>query len=125
MGVLFDFNRLITKYSSEYKVIIPSKGDYDDYGDWQEGEPTELTLTGAILSIKESKIHQSEGNLTAEDRVLYALNPLEFALEGAKVVFKGRTYTIEETTENADFTGVWQYTLKHISAFDKGGGDSV
>ena len=118
----FNFKRLIEKYSREYKVLIPSKSDYNVFGDWVEGEPTEETLTGAIFSLRENTIYRSEGNLTAEDRILYTLYPLKFALTGTKVVFEDKEYTVLENSNNSEFTGVWQYTLKHISAFNEGGG---
>lgn len=45
------------------------------------------------------------------------LKPLEQALKGAKVVYNGKVYSIEDCGENAEFTGVYAYTLKYCSAF--------
>ena len=117
----YNFKRLIEKYSRTYEVLIPSTSYYDDYGKWVKGEPTKETVTGAILSIKESKIYRSEGNLTFEDKVLYTLYPLNFALTGAEILFEDKTYSILETSENSEFTGVYTYTLKYVSAFNKKG----
>lgn len=115
----FDFSDLINEYSREYKVIIPPKGKYE-YGEWVEGEPTEETLTGAILSLGENKIYRSEGTLTGEDRVLYSLFPLKFPFEGSKVIVDDKVFSILKETQNGEFTGVWQYDLKFVSAFNKG-----
>lgn len=114
----FDFTDLITEYSKEYKVVIPPKGKYE-YGEWVEGKPTEETLTGAILSLGENKIYRSEGTLTNEDRVLYSLFPLNFPLYGTKIIVDKKVYSILKETQNGEFTGVWQYDLKFVSAFNE------
>lgn len=120
----FNFNYLIEKYKTTFTVKIPSTGHYDDYGDWQAGTPQKLTLTGAIISHRESKVFKSEGTLTEQDRALYMLEPLTFALQGAKVIHDGKLYTISSALQNAAFTGVYAYTLKYVSVFD-GGGDNA
>ena len=114
----YNFSRLITKYKSTFKLITYTGEHYDDYGEYVKGEKTETDLTGAIISIRESEIYRSQGTLTAEDRHLFMLEPIKKALEGAKVVFEEKTYSIEDCTQNAQFTGVWQYTLKYVSAFN-------
>ena len=117
----FNFRRLIEKYSSDFKAITLTGGDYDDYGKWVDGEIKEVTLTGAIISHRESKIYRSEGNLTAKDKRLFTLEPIEEALLHSKVIYEGDCFSIEDTTENAKFTGVYAYTLKFVSAFKEGG----
>lgn len=117
----FDFTDLINEYSKEYKVIIPAEGKYE-YGEWVEGEQQEETLKGAILSLGENKIYRSEGALTNEDRVLYSLNPLTFPFDGTKIIVDGKVFNIAKETQNGEFTGVWQYDLKFVSAFNKDGG---
>lgn len=117
----FNFTRLITKYSTEFTAVIPNAGEYDDAGDYVQTEQ-EITLTGAIIAHRESKVFRSEGTITQQDRALYTLKPLSKALQGAKVIYKGNTYRIGETLDNGDFTGVWYYNLKYVSAFNGGGG---
>lgn len=122
----FNFQRLITKYSTEFTVIIPSEGYYDaDTGDYVQEAQQEIKLIGAIIAHRESKVFRSEGTITQQDRALYMLEKLPEALQGAKVVHEGKEYRIGETLENSDFTGVWYYNLKYVSAFDKGGGENV
>ena len=116
----FDFSRLIKKYEAEFTLVTYSKGSYKG-GEHVAGTETRETLRGAIIAHRESKIYRAEGTLTANDRKLYMLKPIKTALNGAKVLFNDREYSIEESTENARFTGVYAYTLKYVSAF-KGGG---
>lgn len=115
----FDFSNLIEKYSTNFKVILPSDGEYDEYGEWKEKTHT-VEKHGAIIAHRESKIFKSEGTLTEQDRALYMLEPLDFPLEGAKVIHKDRVYTISSMLENAEFTGCYSYSLKYVSVFDGG-----
>lgn len=120
MMAYFDFKRLITKYGRDFTVIVPSEGAYVG-GVWQDGEPVRLALFGAIISLSESKLYQLGGTLTAQDRHLYMLEPINAPLKGARVEFEGNTYHIEQDRANGNevFTGVWSYTLKWVSAIDR------
>ncbi len=116
----FDFSRLIRKYSTDFTVITASstgESKYDDMGELIKEEPKKITMNGAIISHKESKIFRAEGTLTANDKRLFMLQPIDGKLIGATAVYNGRKYNIEDCTENAQFTGVWAYTLKYVSAF--------
>ena len=116
----FNFSRLIKKYSSEFTAITLSEAHLNDAGDWVKGEKTETVLQGAVISFKESKIHRSEGTLTARDRRLFTMSPIEAALKGSQAIYEGNVYSIEDCSENAKFTGVYAYTLRWISAFKEG-----
>lgn len=117
----FDFSGLIEEYSNTFTVMTHGEGGYDDSGDWQDAEETRTEYTGAIIAFKESKVFRSEGKITSQDRRLFTLEPLPQALMGAHVEYQGRTYMIESELENAEFTGVYSYFLRYVSAFDKGG----
>lgn len=117
----FDFSYLIEKYSSDFVVVIPSDGDYDDMGRWVEGSTTQKTLRGAIISHQQSKIFKAGGTITEQDKALYMLEPLENSLQGAEITHDGKRYSIGSMLENAKFTGVWAYNLRYVSAFDKEG----
>lgn len=121
MAQFFNFQRLVKKYSTEFVATLPPVGDWNDSGEWVEGEPTNETLHGAILSHRQTKIYRSEGTLTAQDKALYMLEPLKNSLQGAKITYGDKLYSIGDMLENSEFTGVWAYTLKYISAF---GGDN-
>ena len=117
----FDFSDLISDYSNQFTVITHQKGEYDDAGDWQDEQEKRETFTGAIISFKESKVFRSEGAITAKDKRLFMQQALPKALIGAHVEYDGQKYMIESEHENAEFTGVYSYFLRYVSAFGKGG----
>lgn len=117
----FDFSSLILDYSNKFVVITRKDGGYDEAGDWQDGQETRTEHTGAIIAFKESKVFRSEGKITAQDRRLFMREPLPASLMGAEVVYNGHKYMVESEHENAEFTGVYSYFLRHVSAFDGAG----
>ena len=116
----FNFSRLINKYKSEFTAITQTDGAWNARGVWESGSK-EVTMTGAIISQSENKIFRSEGTLTEKDKQLYMLKPID-ELIGSKVIYKGNTYELTACVDNAEFTGVYAYTLKYISAFNEEGG---
>ena len=112
----FDFRRLIEKYSNNFVAEIPSEGYWQE-GEYVKGEQKQVILRGAILSHRESKVFRSEGTITAHDKALYMLEPLENALQLAKIIYRGNVYSVGDLLENSEFTGVWAYTLKYVSSF--------
>ena len=114
----FDFSGLISDYSNTFTVITSTDAGYNKAGDWQQGTEQRQTFTGAIIAFKESKVHRSEGTITAKDKRLFMQQALPQALVGAFVEYRGQKYKIDSELENAEFTGVWSYLLKRVSAFD-------
>lgn len=114
----FDFSGLITQHMNPFIVITRKKAGYDEKGEYQKGEETRTEYTGAIIAFKESKVFRSEGAITAKDRRLFMLERLPQALVGAEVECQGQKYMIESELENAEFTGVYSYMLRWVSAFD-------
>lgn len=110
----FDFVSLINKYITSFKVVLGSNVEYDSMGEEIHTEE-EKELSGAIISISDSKIYQSAGTLTSADKYLFMFEKLPIMT--TKVIYKDKVYKIENQVENAEFTGVYQYTLKYISAF--------
>lgn len=117
----FNFSRLIGKYSREFTVIVNSEGEYDAKGDWTDGEKQEITMTGAIMAVSENKVYNSNGAYALKDKVLYMTEPLNNALFDCHVKFRGNVYKIDGAVESddADFTGVYHYVLKWVSALDE------
>lgn len=113
----FDFSDLISDYENEF-VVRTYEGSYDAKGDFVQDQPKEITMTGAIISFKESKVFRSEGAITAKDRRLFTQSAIPAALIGAEVIYKGQKYMIESELENAEFTGIYSYLLRWVSAFD-------
>lgn len=110
----FDFTDLVEKYITEFTTILSSEGGYDSKGEYSYTK-TEKTLTGAIISISDGKIYRSDGTLTDKDKYLFMFEPIP--LNNTSIVYKNNRYRVEEQVENAEFTGVYQYTLKYVSAF--------
>lgn len=117
MPQYFNFTRLINKYKSAFTAITLTCGYYNDAGDWVAEDQEKIDLEGAIISFKESKVYRSEGAYTTNDKRLFMLKPIDDKLNGAKVAYEGKVYSVEDNTENAKFTGVYAYTLKFCSAF--------
>ena len=115
----FNFSHLLNKYKSEFTAITLLTGLYDDSGDWVDAETKEVTFQGAIIKHRDSKIYNSNGALTAQDRALFTLEPLSDNLIGSQIVYENNVYSVDSLHENAKFTGVYKYTLKYVSAFKK------
>lgn len=123
MPKLYDFKRLITKYSVPFTLISTSEGAYVD-GKYVEGTRTETALTGAIVPYSDSKIYQSGGFLTQKDRELYMKTPITAPLKAAKVSYKGDIYNIESNRDYGDYADAYIYSLKwveHLSGTEGAG----
>lgn len=114
----FHFKRLIDKYSVLFVLRQSGGGHYDLSGDWVMDEPTETEMRGAIIGISEYKVYRSDGYLTMMDKELYMEEPLSCNQNLATVLYEGNKYKVEShPNDNHAFTGVYRYTLKHVSAF--------
>lgn len=118
MPKLYNFTRLIKKYSVNFTLVIPGEGKYIG-GKYTEGEAEEVSMSGAIIPMSESKVYQSGGTYTSKDRQLYMLSPVEKALEGGKVKYDGNIYSIETETDYKDYCDAAVYNLKWVSSFDR------
>ena len=118
----FDFSGLIDKYTVDFTVLSAGESHYNDLGDLVTDEPQEQAKRGAIIGISESKIYRSDGVLTEKDKQLYMLESLG-KINKAYVIYAGNKYKVEQEPNegNAQFTGVFSYVLKWVSAFDRKG----
>lgn len=112
---LYNFDRLIDKYSVDFMLITASEGGYVS-GRYVEGERTETAYRGAIFPISDGKVYQSGGTYTTKDRQLIMRTPIEKPLTNAKVVFKGNEYSIERSKDFGDYANVYNYDMKWVSA---------
>ena len=119
----FKFAQLVKKYSSEFTVITSGEGGIDDRGYRIKGEKKEISLFGAVIGRGENTIFSSDCKITEKDKRLFMLEKIDNALLNAKVVYENEVFTIQSSTENAKFTGVWAYVLKFVSAFKDGDGE--
>lgn len=118
MPKLYDFTRLINKYSVSFTLVIPSEGSYVG-GKFVEGEAERTNLKGAIIPMSESKVYQSGGTYTSKDRQLYLLSPVKKALKGSSIEYDGNVYSIESETDYKDYCDAAVYNLKWVSSFDR------
>lgn len=118
-----NFEALIRQHSRDFTIVTHSEDGYNEKGDFAKGERIETIVNGAIIAHRQSKIFKSNGTLTEQDRVLYMLSPLASALKGGLVIDRGNSYHINSELENAEFTGVYAYTLKFNSVFNGGGAE--
>ena len=112
----FDFCNIINKYSVNFKAIITVNKSFNDEGIYLDTNE-EKELTGAIISISDGKIYRSDGTLTSKDKYLFVFEKLP--IKDTEIIYSENRYRVEEEVENAEFTGVYQYILKYVSAFNK------
>lgn len=118
MAKLYNFVRLINKYSVDFEFVAVAKGNYIS-GKYVEGEETVTACRGAIVPMAERKIYQSGGTYTQKDRDLYMHTPLPDDFQTGKVRYKGNEYSIEQETNYEDYADAYVYNLKWVKSFDR------
>ncbi|WP_144472007.1 hypothetical protein [Bacillus pumilus] len=113
----FNFMKLIEKYSVTFDLIVQSAGDYDDLGQWKDGESITTTQKGALVVLPSQLIYQSGGRLTTFDRQLYISKSVEIPLK-SKVIYKESSYHVESMNPFEDYADFNSYILKAVSSFD-------
>lgn len=121
----FHFERLIRRCSSTVTAVLPEKGEYVN-GEYVADKPKRITFNAAILDIDKKKIYGGVGGtqlgssgatLTAQDKQLYVIGTLTDSIIGAKIIYEGKEYSVEQDTDNSKFTNFTVYILKYVSAF--------
>lgn len=119
MGLLFDFSRLIGKYSVECQLIRESGGGQYAGGNWvpEPAGPPE-PVSGALIPMTDRKIYQSGGTYTEQDRefITETVIPLEPA---AYIVHRAIRYHVESENDYSGYAGFHDYNLKRVSAIDR------
>ena len=111
--MIYNFRRLVKKYSKTFTLVTHEAGMYVG-GRYVEGDETVKAMTGAIIPLSQRKIYQSGGTLSTTDRQLYTLERISESLKGSQVIYKGRTYSIEEDTDYTDYSEVSVYVLRWV-----------
>lgn len=115
---LYNFTRLISKYKTTFEIVEKNSGNYDDNGEWRGDESAAITKQGAIVPMSEKKMYQSGGSYTTQDRELYMFEKLSDALLNSYIIYKGNRYNIEEETDYGEYSDVYVYVLRRVSAVD-------
>lgn len=116
----FNFIRLVKKYSKEITVITLSDGYFDDKGDWIKNEKPNHVMQGAVIRHRTHKVFNSSGVLTENDYALYLTEKPVFDLVGTTVIVDDQKFKVQSKLDNSEFTGVWSFNIRYISAFKEG-----
>lgn len=117
MAKLYNFIRLIDKYSEVFTVEV-EKGGMWDGGIYSPAEPEIHTMKGAIVPLGENKLYHLGGAYTEQDRELYSHTRIPDSLMQGTVHHKGKTYTIENETDYDAFADAYIYRLKRVNIND-------
>lgn len=115
---MYDFKRLIKKYSITKPSLKVTSGGFHDYkkgGVWVEGEVAYAEFEGAVLPLGEKLIYDNSG-YTTEDRKLYTYADIT---DNQTVKFKGHEYTTMEHKGYEDYdANLKVFILKRGAADD-------
>lgn len=112
---MFNFKRLIKKYSKVPVTLIKSNGGHYDYlngGEYVKNPPEEIILIdSAVVPLSNSDLKYDEGGTyTTQDRKLYTYTSIKL---GDKVSCGDAEYTVQEAKDYSDFdAGLCIYFLK-------------
>ncbi len=119
MAKLYNFIRLVQKYSVPCQHIASQPGYYDDDGIWHEPQDVTVDTKAAILPVPERTLYESGGRYTTADRLIIALEA--FPLQ-SHIFYRGKKYRIEEETDFSEYADFHQYLAKLV---DTGGESGV
>lgn len=119
MGVLYDFNRLIKKYSTTYTLLAETSGGWYEGGEWvSESSFAEKEITGVLISITTRKVYQNGGTYTEANWEFITIT--EIPLEPTHyIVCKGAKYKVDANTDYSVHADFYAYNLKRIGAFEQ------
>ncbi|AMX00418.1 hypothetical protein [Rummeliibacillus stabekisii] len=112
--MMFNFDRLIAKYSSTFTAKITTEGYYDDGGKYHKGETKDIPYTGAVMPMTAKSVYASGGKYTTSDAKLYIKTRLK---EGTKITYDNHLYTVQDEKSYERFGGFFYYVLKAVDSF--------
>lgn len=116
----FQFNWLVNKYSTNYELEIEPEAVLNKLtGKYEKGTSTKESRQGVIVPYEEVKIYQSGGVITAKDRLLISTFPIN--IERSFVNHRNSRYKVESETPYSEYGDFYNYRLKYVSSFQKGG----
>lgn len=113
MAKIYNFNRLVKKYSNDITVKTVGSGTYIA-GRYEPGEMTTTIVRGAVIPYSTTKVYQSGGNIKTSDMQLYTLDPVKFDLDNVRIEYKNRVYKVEQDSDYTDFSDVYVYKLVYV-----------
>ena len=114
MAKLYNFKRLVEKYSVLCQLITNQPGYYDDDGIWHEPEEVALETKAVVMPVPERTLYESGGRYTTADRLIISLEsyPLQ-----SHIVYRGHKYRIEEIADYTEYADFAQYLAKWVNAY--------
>lgn len=122
MGILYNFSRLIKKYSVDCEIRINAPGHWKA-GKWVEGKPAIRPYRCAIVPMTERRINNSGGDYKAGDCEIITLEPLVLDTD-TFILYKDKKYKVEQSSDYSDYADFCNYVGKRVSSFDKAGTNS-
>lgn len=120
--LLYNFARLINKYSVSCEIVSTGEGKWEA-GEWKESGATKEPFRCAIIPMTERRINNSGGDYKAGDCNIVSTKPLQLDTD-VFILYKGKTYKVEESSDYSDYSDFYSYTGKRVSSFDKYGKDT-
>lgn len=115
MPELMIFKPVIDAQGVPLIAHMSSPGDYID-GEWVEGTPTPVELTGVILplvagskSVGEALSYMENGKYTTKEKKLLTAAEIP---DGTLAEYKGQKYTIQAFTDYTEYTDVHIYVMR-------------
>ncbi len=114
---MFNFKRLVKKYSKNPVYLIRELDGYYDYengGKWIDGKQEKIKIeVGALVPLSNEDFKYDEnGSYNYEDRKLYCYDEIK---KGEKIECKELIYTVHEKKPYSDFDiGLNIYFVKRV-----------
>ena len=119
---LYNFARLIKKYSVSCQLVSISEGSWKA-GEWQEGATETTEIKGAVVPITEKRIQNSGGTYRQGDCEFITTQPIEIN-SNTYLVHNGKKYKLQDSTDYSDYADFNIYVARRVSAFDTTGKDT-
>lgn len=116
---LYNFERLINKYSVDCKLVTFAEGSWKA-GTWQEGAKSETDISGAVVPITEKRIQSSGGSYKQGDCEFITTQPIKITSDTFLLV-NGKKYKLEDSTDYSNYADFNIYVARGVSSFDRTG----
>ena len=112
---MYNFSRLIKKYSRP--TILHGEATEGGWvnGKWVDGEPSQETISLAIIPFDIKAVAQLGGLVTNADAQIYSLVVLK---HGDKIEQNGNKYTVDTSANFKPFGDFYRYIAKGVNSFD-------
>lgn len=111
---MYNFTRLINKYSGPVTAYIKGEGSWLN-GKWVDCIETPVTRQAALIPFDIKTMTQLGGLVTNGDVQLYSLIPF---MQGDKIEKDGDKYKVDTSANFKPFGDFYRYIAKGVSSFD-------